>query len=230
MPFICTWRKNLGGFFLVDSFKREIKYKSLHISGYSVLWYCCSVIYMSLLKPGVLSLLSHLGREQSQFHLLAQRREISIIFVGVGNRALSLITSVVEHGWRKEALTLLFSGHHNWPPSWGGHWPGSSLRHTKYPWDSHFSTVRVSPTAQGLFWQPQFSCYGWQITKEVENQPWGEDGRHCVESRGSFHETTKVTPGDFIQGRKLAGVSTYSLWSGRSLCLCQTLSSLFICS
>lgn len=133
MPFICTWRKNLGGFFLVDSFKREIKYKSLHISGYSVLWYCCSVIYMSLLKPGVLSLLSHLGREQSQFHLLAQRREISIIFVGVGNRALSLITSVVEHGWRKEALTLLFSGHHNWPPSWDGHWPGSSLRHTKSP-------------------------------------------------------------------------------------------------
>lgn len=66
-----------------------------HLSGYSVLLcYSCSVIYMAPLKPGVLSLLSHLGREQSWFPLLAQRIELSIIFMGAGNRALSLYSPV----------------------------------------------------------------------------------------------------------------------------------------
>lgn len=150
--------KNLGSLFLVESFKREMKYKSFHIS--LVILSSCGILatmHMAPWKPGELSLLSHLGKEQSLFHLLAQR-EMSIICMGEGTE-LCLIPSLAERGWRKEALALLLSVCVS--PSCDGHCPGSSLRQTKYPWDSQFSRVRKAPLIQGLFWQLQFSSYGW---------------------------------------------------------------------
>jgi len=50
------------------------------------MWYSCYIVYTALLKHR----LSNLGREQSWFHLLAQKIEMSIIIMGIRSRALSL--------------------------------------------------------------------------------------------------------------------------------------------